>query len=86
MTTMSELTLVFLLVIAALVLNLPFGYLRSKRRKYSFMWLFYIHVPIPFIFVLRTISGIGYNMVPVIAVGAIAGQFLGGRFNSSRTS
>ncbi len=80
----KEALIVSLLVIAALVLNLPFGYMRAKTRKYSFMWLFYIHAPIPFIFVLRTLAGIGFKMVPVIAIGAVAGQFLGGRFNSSR--
>ncbi|HHL40589.1 MAG TPA: hypothetical protein ENJ37_08785 [Deltaproteobacteria bacterium] len=74
----------FLVLIAitafALLLNLPFGYLRSGTRKFSLLWMLYIHIPIPFIFILRKMGGLDFTFVPVIAVGAVAGQFLGGRF------
>lgn len=72
-----------LLTIAALVLNLPFGYLRVKTKKFSVMWFLYIHLPIPFIFVLRTMAGFGYKFIPVLVVGAVLGQLLGGRLNAS---
>ncbi len=78
--------LMFGLTFIAFVLNLPFGYMRSKAKRFSFMWFFYIHVPIPFIFILRNLAGIGYQAVPVIVVGAIIGQFLGGRLNNLRIS
>lgn len=68
-----------LVTIAALVLNLPFGYLRGKTRKFSLMWFLYIHVPIPAIIVLRKYAGLGFTFVPVIAMGAILGQLIGGR-------
>jgi hypothetical protein len=74
--------LVFLITLAALALNLPFGYLRGKTRRLSIMWFFYIHIPIPFIFLLRTASGLGLKYVPIIAVGAVIGQWLGGRINT----
>ena len=48
------------------------------------MWFVYIHVPIPFVFVLRKYAGLDYRVIPVIVIGAIAGQFLGGRFNKTR--
>ena len=72
-----------LLTLAALVLNLPFGYLRVKTKKFSVMWFLYIHLPIPFIFVLRTMAGFGYKFIPVLVVGAVLGQLLGGRLNAS---
>lgn len=72
-----------LLTIAALVLNLPFGYLRVKTKKFSVMWFLYIHLPIPFIFVLRNMAGFGYKFIPVLVVGAVLGQLLGGRLNAS---
>jgi len=72
-----------LLTLAALVLNLPFGYLRVKTKKFSVMWFLYIHLPIPFIFVLRTMAGFGYKFIPILVVGAVLGQLLGGRLNAS---
>jgi hypothetical protein len=74
------------ITLIALILNLPFGYLRSKSRKFSLKWLFYIHVPIPFIFILRNLAGLDYKVIPVIATGAVVGQLLGGLMNQKRMS
>lgn len=74
---------ILLVTFFALIINLPFGYLRSKEKRLSIMWFVYIHVPIPFVFVLRKYAGLDYRVIPVIVVGAIAGQFLGGRFNKT---
>ncbi len=76
----------FILTAVTLLLNLPFGYLRSKTKKFSRMWFLYIHLPIPFIFALRTLAGIGYIAIPVFIAGAVAGQLLGGRMNPARIS
>ena len=82
---MEKIVMAILLVtFFALMLNLPFGYLRSKEKRLSVMWFVYIHVPIPFIFVFRKYAGLDYRVIPVIVIGAIAGQFLGGRFNKQR--
>lgn len=78
--------LLILLTAIALVLNLPFGYLRVKTKKFSFLWFLYIHLPIPAIFFLRTMAGFGYQVIPIIVIGAIAGQFIGGRLNPQRVS
>lgn len=83
---MYTLIILTLLVIAAFVLNLPFGYLRVKTKKFSILWFLYIHLPIPFIFLLRTFAGFGIKVVPIIAVGAILGQLLGGKLNSLRNA
>lgn len=81
MTTSSIAFLALLVAFAALVLNLPFGYLRMNTRKFSVMWFVYIHLPIPVIFILRNMAGLGYVFIPLMVVGAVAGQFIGGRFN-----
>ncbi|HBG47835.1 MAG TPA: hypothetical protein DDW94_12730 [Deltaproteobacteria bacterium] len=81
MTTSELLILLALLTIAAMLLNLPFGYLRVKTRKFSVQWFLYIHLPIPFIFVMRTMAGLGYQYLPLMVAGAVAGQFIGGRLN-----
>lgn len=81
MMTSSIATLALLVAFAALVLNLPFGYLRMNTRKFSVMWFVYIHLPIPFIFILRNMAGLGYVYIPLMVAGALAGQFIGGRLN-----
>jgi hypothetical protein len=75
-----------IITVAALVLNLPFGYLRGGTRKFSFMWFLYIHLPIPAIFLLRTSAGVGFKAVPVIVIGAIIGQVIGSRVYNFRAT
>jgi len=62
-----------------LLLNLPFGYARVRARKYSFRWFLYIHAPIPFIFIARTLSHIQIIYIPIFVVAAVIGQILGGK-------
>jgi hypothetical protein len=69
------------LFIFTLLINLPFGYFRSKTKKYSFRWFLYIHIPIPLIFVARTLSHIEFRYIPIFILAALAGQILGGKFN-----
>jgi hypothetical protein len=85
--TMEMFVMILLsITVFALVLNLPFGYLRSRSPKFSLMWLLYIHIPIPFVFVLRSLAGLDYRAIPVILVGAVLGQLLGGLLNTQRMS
>lgn len=86
MITWNAVFLLSLIVLAALVLNLPFGYLRVKTKRFSLAWFLYIHLPIPAIFLLRTASGFSAKVIPIIIVGSVLGQMLGGRLNRSRVS
>jgi hypothetical protein len=67
------------LVAVALLLNIPFGAYRFTVRKLSWRWFLAIHVPIPAIFILRISAGYGYQFIPWLLAGAIAGQILGSR-------
>lgn len=80
---LNAIILLSLITLAALVLNLPFGYMRAKVKKFTVMWFLYIHLPIPLIFVLRTYAGFSYKVIPIIVVGAVLGQLIGGRLNTS---
>jgi hypothetical protein len=62
-----------------ILLNLPFGYARTKTKKYSLRWFLYIHVPVPFIFIARIISHIDMKYIPIFVFAAITGQILGGK-------
>jgi hypothetical protein len=62
-----------------ILLNLPFGYARTKTKKYSLRWFLYIHIPVPFIFIARIISHIDMKYIPIFVFAAITGQILGGK-------
>ena len=70
---------ILLLFVFTLLINLPFGYARSKAKRYSFRWFLYIHVPIPVIFLIRTISHIEMRYIPFFIVAAVVGQIVGGK-------
>lgn len=70
---------ILILFAFTLILNLPFGYLRTRSRKYSLRWFLCIHAPIPFIFIARTVSHIEMKYIPVFALAALAGQIVGGK-------
>ncbi len=74
-----QFTPVLLLFVFTLLLNLPCGYARAKSRKYSFRWFLCIHIPIPFIFIARTLSQIEIKYLPFFALAAIIGQLVGGK-------
>lgn len=59
--------------------NLPFGYLRSRSRRYSLRWFTYIHLPVFFIIALRVVSQTDYRFIPLFIIAAIAGQYWGGK-------
>ncbi|TAN40437.1 MAG: hypothetical protein EPN25_07735 [Nitrospirae bacterium] len=61
------------------MINLLFGYLRNRTRKFSVNWFLCIHLPIPLIFVARTFSHLGYTYIPLFVMAALTGQILGGK-------
>lgn len=76
----------FVLTLIALILNLPFGYLRSTEKKFSLKWFLYIHIPIPVIILIRTWLEFSYKVIPLLIIGSMAGQLLGGYFNKEKLS
>lgn len=52
---------VFLSSLGVLLLNIPFGYWRSNVEKYSLQWVLAIHIPVPFIFIFRIMSHVGFH-------------------------
>jgi hypothetical protein len=72
---------VLILFAVTMLVNLPFGYARARARKYSLKWFLYIHLPIPLIFVARTLSHVEFKYVPVFVLAALIGQVIGGKLN-----
>ncbi len=71
-----------LVTIFVYLLNLPFGYWRANVKKYSFQWALAIHIPVPFIILLRIYSNIGFQLytypilVGIFFFGQVSGKFL----------
>lgn len=75
----SKLTAVAVIFMFTLLINLPFGYMRGRSRKYSIKWILYIHLPVPFVFLARVMAQIELKYVPFFLVAAVMGQFIGGK-------
>jgi len=67
--------------VLALLINLPFGYLRQNCEKFTFAWYFYVHISIPIIIYLRVKAGFSWHFIPITLGSAFVGQFLGGSIN-----
>jgi hypothetical protein len=75
----ARLALVTGLCSMAFMLNVPFGFLRQRYRKLSFMWFVCIHATLPVIIAGRIFSHLDYRYIPVFIAAAVMGQVWGGR-------
>jgi len=75
---MDGIILIIGLVVFALIISIPCGYIRQNYPKYSFMWFFLIHLPIPFIVLLRLKAVVSWHFIPLTLGGSVAGQIIGG--------
>jgi hypothetical protein len=62
-------------------INIPFGYWRSRVRKFSPQWLLAIHAPVPLVVACRIFIGLGWHLstFPVLIGAFFVGQFAGGK-------
>jgi L-cystine uptake protein TcyP (sodium:dicarboxylate symporter family) len=72
------------LMILVFLINIPFGYMRSKSTKFSKQWMMAVHIPVPFVFVLRIVSGLNWTAIPLLIISDIAGQIAGGKLKRTR--
>jgi hypothetical protein len=70
---------ILIIMLLALGLNIPLGYLRSRTRKFSVRWFVYVHASIPVIMAARIFSHTDYRLIPLFILAAVAGQYIGGR-------
>ncbi|MBK7104304.1 MAG: hypothetical protein IPH62_03375 [Ignavibacteriae bacterium] len=76
--------IIFIVAISVFLINLPFGYWRSKVKKFSPQWFLAIHLPVPFVILLRIYSNIGFEFYtyPILIGSFFLGQFFGKNINS----
>ncbi len=70
------------LVLIVLLLNIPFGYWRCGTNKFSRQWMMAIHLPVPFVFILRIMSGFTLVVIPFLILACAIGQFIGGKIRN----
>jgi hypothetical protein len=76
---MVELTLV---LVGALLLNIPCGMRRAGERKFSWQWFLWVHMPIPLIVAARIFWHVDIAFIPLIILAALVGQYIGGWFGN----
>jgi hypothetical protein len=80
----SCLLAVALIGITALAVNLPLGYIREGKRKFSAQWFVYVHLSIPLVAWLRISNHLSLWYIPPFIGCAVLGQLAGGRMRRSR--
>ena len=81
----ASILLVAGLMIMAFLISFPCGYIRQNYVKFSFMWFLLIHIPIPFIVMLRLGAGRDWHVIPLTLGGSIAGQIVGASIRRRRS-
>jgi hypothetical protein len=69
------------LLLAVLVINIPFGFWRAGARKFSLSWFLAVHIPVIIGIGLRVLSKLGWSLAlfPALIGSFFLGQFLGGK-------
>ncbi len=70
------------LMILVFLINFPFGYWKFNTARFSRKWMMAVHIPVPFVIILRIFSGFGWKIVPFLMLSFAAGQFAGGKFRN----
>ncbi len=75
-----------LVTLSVFAFNIPFGYWRANVKKFSLQWALAIHIPVPFIILLRIYSNIGFELYtyPILVFAFFTGQFIGSKFYGKR--
>ena len=79
-----------IIIVASIVVldNIPFGYWRVNVDKFSLLWILSIHLPIPFIILLRIYSGTGLEIItyPIMIIAFFLGQLAGVTYYDKKTT
>jgi hypothetical protein len=77
--SISAMTVILLIAVFTFLLNLPFGYIRGRSRRFSPRWFICVHMPVPFVIAIRLLTHTDYKFIPLFILVAVAGQVCGGR-------
>ncbi|MFV0366008.1 MAG: hypothetical protein ACK5JS_05810 [Mangrovibacterium sp.] len=85
---MNTIFIVLFDTLLILLLNIPYGMWRTRVKKLSFEWFCSIHLPIPYIVVIRQWTGIGFAWwtYPLFVGAFFTGQLLGKKISRNRNT
>ena len=77
-----------LVALVTFLINLPCGFWRQGSRKFSLSWVLAVHLPVPFVVLMRLRSGLGFDWYtyPVVVAAYFIGQYIGARWRKSHSS
>jgi FtsH-binding integral membrane protein len=72
----------FYVVLFTIIINIPFGYLRGDKKRFSVLWFVYIHLPVPFVIFFREKMAVelSWGFAPFFFGSYLLGQWLGKLF------
>jgi hypothetical protein len=66
-------------LVAVVVVTLPFGFYRAYTRKMSLRWFLAIHLPVILVVVARVEAHLPYMFIPFTCLAFASAQFLGAK-------
>jgi hypothetical protein len=75
----TNITSLAMVLLSIWTMNIPFGYWRAKVKKFSAGWFGAVHIPIPFIFILRRAFEVNHGWIntPLLVLFFFTGQKVG---------
>jgi hypothetical protein len=80
----ASIPLILGMLFFSFLISFPCGYIRQNFTKFTFMWFFWIHLPIPFIVLSRAETGLDWHAIPLTLFGSVLGQLAGGYMKKRR--
>lgn len=71
-------TLISWISLVLLVANIPFGFIRSRNKKFTRVWGRCIYIPILLSYIFRKSAYLTYSATPFFLLATLSGQILGG--------
>jgi len=70
---------IWTVAILVFFLNIPFGYWRSRSRRFSRPWFLAVHLPVPGVIAFRVFAGLGWHLItfPILVGAFFLGQAAG---------
>jgi hypothetical protein len=75
-------TLIPLICFILVVINVPFGFIRSRKRRFSRAWGRCIYIPILIGYIFRKSAHLSYAASPYFLIATLTGQIVGSILSS----
>lgn len=67
----------FIIFLLLILINIPFGMVRSTAPRFSKKWGRCIYIPILLSILMRRLAMVSYKLIPLFLIATVIGQILG---------